>query len=163
MTESHTDPAPEDVASPAPGEPPVSEARTPVSSGVQMKRRNPAAVWPFLPLITLGIYTYVWYYKIHREMAEHDRRREIPVVGPVLVLLLLGWTLIAPLISFYNTGQRVRDAQVAAGLNPSCSPTLAAVLYFALGANALYLQIELNKVIDANPDVPQGGEVPLFV
>jgi hypothetical protein len=127
-----------------------------------MKRRNPAAVWLGLPLITLGIYTYVWYYKIHLEMAEHDRRRSIPVAGPMLVLLLLGWTVIAPIISYHNTGRRVRDAQLAAGLVPSCSPTLAWVLMFALGANTLYLQIELNKVIDSNRGVPQGSEVPLF-
>jgi Domain of unknown function (DUF4234) len=37
----------------------------PVASGLQMKRRNPLGVWLGLPLITLGIYVFVWYYKIH--------------------------------------------------------------------------------------------------
>src|SRR5215475_15155952 len=70
----------------------------PVARGLQMKRRNPLAVWIGLPLITLGIYHYVWYYKIHHEMGEFDPRRNVPDIGPVLVLLLLGWTLIAPFI-----------------------------------------------------------------
>ncbi len=50
-----------------------------------MKERNPVAVWIGLPLITLGIYFYVWYYKIHKEMAMFDRRRVVPVAGPMLV------------------------------------------------------------------------------
>lgn len=162
MTENRIDPAPEGEASTASGTPLTTGQRTPVAPGVQMRRRNPAGVWLGLPIITLGIYTYVWYYKIHLEMAEHDRRRTIPVAGPMLVLLLLGWTVIAPIISYHNTGRRVRDAQLAAGLVPSCSPTLAWVLAFAFGANTLYLQIELNKVIDCNRGVPQGTEVPLF-
>ena len=62
----------------------------PVASGLAMKTRNPFAVWIGLPLITLGIYHFVWYYKIHREMAEFDRRRSVPVAGPMLVILLLG-------------------------------------------------------------------------
>src|SRR5262245_30108493 len=51
----------------------------PVAQGLQMKERNPVAVWIGLPLITLGIYFYVWYYKIHKEMAMFDRRRVVPV------------------------------------------------------------------------------------
>ena len=41
--------------------------------------------------------------------------------GLVLVLLLLGWTVIAPLISYYRTGNRIREAQARAGHPPSCS------------------------------------------
>src|SRR3954451_5202270 len=75
---------------------PVAPARHPVADGLQMKARNPVAVWLVWPVLTLGIYHLVWYYKIHREMAEFDRRRQVPVAGPMLVLLLLSWTIIAP-------------------------------------------------------------------
>ncbi|MBJ7352444.1 MAG: DUF4234 domain-containing protein, partial [Rhodococcus sp.] len=34
----------------------------PVAQGSAMKRRNPVVVWILLPLITLGIYHFVWYY-----------------------------------------------------------------------------------------------------
>jgi hypothetical protein len=135
----------------------------PVAIGAQMKERNPFAVWIGLPLITLGVYFFVWYYKIHKEMAEFDPRREIPVVGPLLVQLLLSWTFIAPLVSFHNTGVRVRNAQIAAGLPPTCSPTLSWVLALAFSSNLLYLQLELNRVVERYPDAEPGSEVPLFV
>ena len=99
--------------------------RAPVAGGLAMKRRNPFAVWLGLPLVTLGIYSFVWYYKIHKEMAEFDRRRPISATGPLLVMIFLGWTVISPLISYHNTGGRIRNAQRAAGLTPTCSPTLS--------------------------------------
>jgi hypothetical protein len=128
-----------------------------------MKRRNPIAVWLGLPLITLGIYHLVWYYKIHKEMAEFDRRRSVPVAGPMLVLLFLSWTFIAPIVSYHNTGGRIRNAQRAAGLAATCSPTLAWLLWFVFGLNSLYLQVELNKIVDRYAGAPVGTTVPLFV
>ncbi|WAC57515.1 DUF4234 domain-containing protein [Gordonia sp. SL306] len=143
--------------------PMVAPHPVPVASGLAMKRRNPFAVWIGLPLITLGIYFYVWYYKIHKEMAEFDQRRQIPVVGPMLVMLLLGWTVIGPLISFHNAGARIRNAQASAGLPATCSPTLCWVLAFVFGTNLLYMQFELNKVVDRYAGAPPHATVPLFV
>jgi hypothetical protein len=138
-------------------------SQEPVASGLAMKRRNPLAVWIGLPLITLGIYHLVWYYKIHKEMAEFDRRRSVPVAGPMLVLLFLSWTFIAPIVSYHNTGGRIRNAQRAAGLAATCSPTLAWLLWFVFGLNSLYLQVELNKIVDRYAGAPVGTTVPLFV
>ncbi len=132
----------------------------PVATGLAMKRRNPVGVWLGLPLITLGIYSYVWYYKIHREMAEFDRRRQVPVAGPMLVLLLLGWTVVAPLVSLYNTGNRIADAQRAAGLRPTCSAGIGLLLCFVFGLVSLYYQTELNKIADTYGD-PAGVEIAL--
>jgi|NGEPerStandDraft_6_1074524.scaffolds.fasta_scaffold159765_1 Domain of unknown function (DUF4234) len=134
-----------------------------VAAGLQMQKRNPWAAWLGLPLVTLGIYHLVWYYKIHKEMAEFDRRRAIPVAGPMLVLLLLGWTVIAPLVSYHNAGKRVQNAQRAAGLPPTCSPALSWLLVFAFGANTLYLQMEINKVVDRYGGAPHAAQVPLFI
>jgi len=134
-----------------------------VGTGLAMKHRNPVAAWLGLPLITLGIYHLVWYYKIHKELAEFDRRRSIPVAGPMLVLLFLGWTIVAPLVSYHNAGARIRTAQRSAGLAPSCSPAFAWLLAFAFGLNVLYLQAELNKVVDRYASTPTGTPVPLFV
>lgn len=129
--------------------------------GLAMKRRNPVGVWLGLPLVTLGIYTYVWYYKIHREMAEFDRRRVVPVAGPMLVLLFLSWTFVAPLVSLYNTGNRIANAQRAAGLRPTCSAGIGLLLCFAFGLVSLYYQSELNKIVDAYGDAPAGSEIAL--
>jgi Domain of unknown function (DUF4234) len=134
-----------------------------VAQGLQMKRRNPFAVWLGLPLITLGIYHLVWYYKIHHEMGEFDRRRNVPATGPVLVLIFLGWTVIAPLISYYNCGHRIANAQRAAGLQPSCSGLIGVLLMFVLGLGTWYFQTELNKVHDVyGRDVRAGTAVSLY-
>ncbi len=138
-------------------------AATPVANGLAMKSRNPVGVWLGLPLITLGIYHLVWYYKIHKELAEFDRRRAVPIAGPMLVLLFLSWTFIAPIVSYHNTGKRVADAQRAAGFVPTCSPTLSWLLWFVFGLNTLYLQSELNKVAARYPGAVPGQQVPLFV
>jgi hypothetical protein len=134
----------------------------PVAQGIAMKQRHPVAAWLLWPLLTLGIYHLVWYYKIHKEMAEFDRRRAIPVAGPMLVLLFLSWTVIAPLISYYNCGNRIRQAQRSAGLHASCSAGLGTVLMLVFGLGVLYYQIELNKVVDRY-GVSEGQQVPLFV
>ncbi len=128
--------------------------------GLAMKRRNPVAVWLGLPLITLGIYGLVWYYRIHREMAEFDPRRQVPVAGPLLVLLFLGWTVVAPLVSFYNTGQRIADSQRSAGLPVTCSPVVGLLLCFVFGLQTLYYQTELNRVVDAYR-APEGTRIVL--
>lgn len=130
--------------------------------GLAMKRRNPVTVWLLWPLLTFGIYHLVWYYKIHREMAEFDRRRNVPVAGPMLVLLLLSWTLIAPLISYYNTGNRIRNAQRAAGVPDTCNPVIGLLLSFVFGAQVIYYQVELNKIVDRY-GVPEGTQVQLDV
>jgi len=129
--------------------------------GQQMKRRGPFLVWFVWPLITLGIYHYVWYYKIHREMHDFDTRRDVPVSGPVLVLIFLGWTVVAPLISYYNTGKRIADAQRSAGMAPTVSPVLGMLLMIVLGLGTLYYQAELNKITAVYGYAIPGTMVPL--
>jgi hypothetical protein len=136
-------------------------APAPVASGLAMKGRNPWLVWLVWPLITLGIYHLVWYYKIHREMAEFDRRRAVPVAGPMLILLFLSWTFIAPLISYYNCGNRIANTQRSAGLQPTCSPVVGLLLMFVFGSGTVYYQYELNRVVDVYQAEP-GSQVPLF-
>lgn len=142
----------------------VLAPRRPVAAeGLQMKARNPFGVWFLWPLLTFGIYHLVWYYKIHREMAEFDRRRQVPVAGPMLVLLLLSWTLIAPLVSYYNTGNRIRNVQRAAGLTASCSGGVGTLLMLVFGLGMFYYQSELNKVSHSYGEVtPPGTTVPLY-
>jgi hypothetical protein len=151
------------VSLPAQSQAATAADNAPVADGLAMKRRNPLAVWLGLPLITLGIYHLVWYYKIHKEMAEFDRRRAIPVAGPMLVLLFLTWTVIAPIVSYHNAGARIRNAQRSAGLAPSCSPALCWILWFVFGLNSLYMQSQLNKIVDRYAGAPTGTRVPLYV
>ncbi|MGW1813138.1 DUF4234 domain-containing protein [Streptomyces sp. NPDC002125] len=130
-------------------------------SGAAMKRRGPVAVWLGLTIITLGIYQLVWYFKIHNELQEFDRRRPLSPGGSLLVLLFLGWTVIAPLISFKNTGKAIANAQRAAGLPVTCSPAASMWLMFVFGLNVWYMQRQLNLVVDAYPGAEPGTQVTL--
>jgi hypothetical protein len=141
-----------------------NDGRPPVAHGLQMKLRNPLAAWLGLPLITLGIYHYVWYYKIHHEMGEFDRRRSVPAVGPMLVLIFLSWTIIAPLVSYFGCGKRIANAQRAAGLPVTCSPGVGVLLMILLGVGVFYYQAELNKITRSyGSSTSAGHQVPLFV
>ncbi|MFI9392153.1 DUF4234 domain-containing protein [Streptomyces bauhiniae] len=161
----HIQPATEPSRSvPMPTEGAVAPAGAPVVQrlpGLAMKRRGPVAVWLGLPLVTLGIYQLVWYYKIHKELQEFDRRRVLSPAGSLLVMIFLGWTLIAPLVSFHNTGKAIANAQRAAGLPVTCSPAASVWLTFVFGLNTWYMQRQLNRVVDAYPGVAPGTEVRL--
>ncbi|MGB2951029.1 MAG: hypothetical protein WBB62_08585 [Rhodococcus sp. (in: high G+C Gram-positive bacteria)] len=74
----------------------------------------------------------------------------------MLVVLLLGWTVIAPLISYYNTGNRIKAAQRTAGIEPTCSPVIGLLLCFVLGLQSLYYQLELNKINEHYDAAPSG-------
>ncbi|MFI9309338.1 DUF4234 domain-containing protein [Streptomyces triculaminicus] len=145
------------AAAPAPGYPQHGAAHF----GLSMKRRNAWGVWLGLPLITIGIYGLVWYYKIHKEMAEFDSRRKISPGGSLLTMIFGGYLLIPPFVSFYNTGKRIADAQRAAGLQPTCSGGLGLLLCFVLGLGSFYYQNELNKVVDRYGQIQPGTQVPL--
>ncbi|MGZ4744036.1 MAG: DUF4234 domain-containing protein [Oryzihumus sp.] len=128
--------------------------------GTMMKRRNVFAVWLGLPLITLGIYNLVWWYKVNAEMAAFDRRHPVNPAATLLAFLF-GWILvIPPYLAVYGTGQRIAERQRAAGLAPTCSPALGIVLVFVLGLHTLYYQSELNKIVDRY-GVPPGAPVSL--
>lgn len=132
----------------------------PAPVGRAMRRRRPLVAWLVLPVMTLGLAHPVWYLRIHREMAAFDPRRDEPVTGPVLVLLLFGWTLVAPLASAACTAGRVAATQRAAGLPATCRPVVAALLFCLLGAHVAYLQAQLNRVVDAYGAEP-GSRVAL--
>jgi uncharacterized membrane protein len=125
------------------------------------KHRNIVLVWLVWPLITLGIYHLVWYYKINREARDFDRRIEVsPVVA--LLALAIGWVIIIPpFVSMYRTGERIAAMQRAAGLPGSCSGLIGLVLMFVLGLNSLYYQNELNQIWKHYGDPPEGAVVPL--
>lgn len=79
----------------------------------------------------------------------------------MLVLLLLGWTVIAPLVSYYNTGNRIKNAQRAAGVEPTCSAVVGLLLCFVFGLQSLYYQVQLNKINEHYGHAQPGTVVPL--
>ena len=162
------------LSAPAPGQPPVAPASArpdhasrlarpalvpdtpaeltapaPRGYGIQMKRRSPAGVW-LLALCTLGGYGLVWWYLIHAELREFDRRRHVSPVFELLSVSLLSWTIILPFMSVGSLAGRIRLAQSAAGLQQECSGSAGIGLAVAFGTHMIYYQRKLNGIIDAN-------------
>jgi len=128
----------------------------------QMKKRNPWLVWLVWPILTLGIYHFVWYYKIHEEMLRLDPRQPINPSGSLLTILF-GWIIIVPpFVSYFNTGKRIATAQRSAGLPVTANPWIGLALVFVFGLSTLYYQFELNKVVD-HLGVAEGEKVSLAV
>ncbi|GGP98711.1 hypothetical protein BKA00_005776 [Actinomadura coerulea] len=116
------------------------------------KRRNPVLTWLVWPLITLGIYYFVWWYKINREARDSGVE-----VNPGLALLavLVGWIIIVPpYVSIFRTGERIARMQDSAYRRPSCNGWIGLILSFFFGLHALYYQIELNRVWDYRAQAP---------
>jgi len=94
------------------------------------KTRNAGAVI-LLSFITFGIYTIIWYYRINKEIKEHDRKQNF---SP-------GWATVAfccpivNLVSAYNTADRIKRMQKADGSQDLISPgaALVWVLVFGIG------------------------------
>ncbi len=110
------------------------------------KTRNVILVWLVWPILTLGIYFFVWWYKINREARDFDSRIE---VNPTLSMLavLIGWIIIIPpFITAYTTGERIGQMQEAAGMERTCIGWIGLILSFFFNLEALYYQLELNKI-----------------
>lgn len=149
----------------SPAQAPAAPIQEPVTHGLQMKRRNPWAVW-LLSLVTLGIYGLVWWYKIHAEMARYDPRQRIEPVVSFLAMFLGPLIIIPPFWSAAAEGGRISRAQETAGLRATCSGALGLLLYILFFTIAIYYQSELNQIIDSyredNGEVmDEGSRVPL--
>jgi hypothetical protein len=127
------------------------------------KTRNIWLTWLIWPLITLGIYHFVWYYKINREARDFDEHID---VKPELSLLavLIGWIIIVPpFVSIYRTGERIAQMQEDAGMERSCSGVIGLVLAFFAGLYSLYYQYELNRIWARLGNPQEGSLVALPV
>jgi Domain of unknown function (DUF4234) len=117
-------------------------------SGTTVKIRNPFLVFVW-SLVTLGIYYFVWYYKINRELRDASDVNVSP--GVALLAVTIGWLVIVPpFVSWYRTFERIVQAQHSAGVTTEASPILGFILFviavFFLPVEVIYAQDELNRV-----------------
>jgi Domain of unknown function (DUF4234) len=115
----------------------------------EVKVRSPWAA-ALLPLITLGIYHFVWWYKINKELKAFGESRGYDLGrNPTNSLLALfpGFIIIIPpLVSYWRGTKRVQGAQALVGREP-VNGWIALVLYLFIGiAFPAYLQVGLNGV-----------------
>lgn len=134
-----------------------------VVSGRAGKPRNIFLVWLVWPLITLGIYHFVWYYKVNREARDFDERIEVDPMLSVLAVTV-GWLVIVPpFVSVYNTGLRIARMQKSAGMQPTCNPWIGLILGILAGLHSLYYQHELNQIWAHYGNPVEGEQVALAV
>ena len=125
-------------------------------TGSTAKTRDPLGV-ALLTLVTLGVYFFVWYYKVNREMSELGRARGTDELGDnpgnSLLAVTLGALIIVPaVVSLYNTFLRTQAASRLMGVEPLNGwIALALCLFIGIGFPA-YLQSGLNKVWGAQTD-----------
>jgi hypothetical protein len=115
----------------------MAEEVTIGATGERAKLRNPVAV-ALLPIVTLGIYSIVWYYKINKELAAIGRDRgkseelgDNPV-NSVLAVTVGAIVIVPAIISIVNTFKRIQAAQRLAGVEP-LNGTVAVILALFTG------------------------------
>jgi ACR3 family arsenite efflux pump ArsB len=124
--------------------------------GQQVKKRNPLGVLG-LDLITIGIYFFVWYYKINDELRRVEKDDTISPMRS-LMAMIFGWLIIVPpFLAMWNTAKHVRALEQRKGLQQTLEPALTIVILLIFApANTTYVQSHLNSAWDAavSPAVP---------
>jgi hypothetical protein len=117
--------------------------------GQQYKKRNPQGVLG-LSFVTLGIYFFVWYYKINDEIRRSENDETISPTRS-LMAMTFGWLIIVPpFIAMYNTAKHVQAMETRLGIQQTLEPalTIALLVLFSLG-NGVYVQEHLNRGWDS--------------
>jgi hypothetical protein len=129
----------------------------------RVKIRSPWAA-ALLPLITLGIYHLVWWYRINREMRDYGKAKGYDLgQNPTNSVLALfpGVLIIVPaLVTYWRGTKRVMGASRLAGQEP-LNGWIAIVLYLLI-APALwaYIQVSLNHAWETEADPIEGQPAP---
>src|ERR1022692_374742 len=108
------------------------------------KKRNVFAVWLGLPLITLGIYSFVWIYKVNDEARRFLGDNSIRPALSVLAFIPGALLIIPPFIAIYRLGTRIARMEAAAGSPSRAEPVVGLVLGFVFSLYSLYYQDHLN-------------------
>ena len=129
----------------------------------EVKIRSPWAV-ALLPIITLGIYHLVWWYRINRELRDYGMAKGYDLgqnpTNSVLALFPGGLIVVPALITYWRGTKRVMGASRLAGNEP-LSGWIAIILYFLLSPGLwAYIQVSLNDIWRQEAEALPGQELP---
>ncbi len=129
----------------------------------EVKVRSPWAV-ALLPIITLGIYHLVWWYKINKELKAYGAAKGYDLgqnpTNSLLALFPGGFIIVPALITYWRGTKRAQGAAKIAGKEP-VNGWLCIVLYLVISIGFwAYIQSSLNKVWEAEAEPLVGGEAP---
>lgn len=129
----------------------------------EVKVRNPWAV-ALLPIITLGIYHLVWWYRINKELKAYGEAKGYDLgqnpVNSLLALFPGGIIIVPALVSYWRGTKRVQGASKIAGREP-VSGWISLVLYLIIApAFWAYLQVSLNNIWEQEAKAAPGQAIP---
>ena len=123
-------------------------AQTVVIGNQTYKKRNIVGVWLGLPLITLGIYSYFWIYKVNDEARRFLQDDSIQPALSVLAFIPGVILVIPPFVTIYRTGRRIARMEEVSGSPSRASGGLGLLLAFIFTLYPLYYQSHLNGLWD---------------
>jgi hypothetical protein len=122
----------------------------------QVKHRSPWAA-ALLPIVTLGIYHLVWWYRVNRELRDFGRARGYDLgqnpTNSLLALFPGGLIIVPALVSYWRGTERMQAAARVGGQEP-LNGWIALVLFVVISPVLwAYMQSELNKLwrVEAEP------------
>jgi hypothetical protein len=129
----------------------------------EVKVRSPWAV-ALLPIITLGIYHFVWWYRVNRELRDYGKAKGYDLgqnpTNSLLALIPGGIIIVPALVTYWRGTKRVMGASRIAGKEPP-SGWIAIILYLLLSPGFwAYLQVSLNEVWRQEAEALPGQELP---
>src|SRR5262245_23782134 len=126
----------------------------------EVKVRSPWAV-ALLPYITLGIYHWVWWYKINKELKEYGEAKGYDLgrnpTNSVLALIPGFLIIIPPFVTYWRGTKRIMGAAKVASKEP-VNGWISIILFILLSpAFFAYLQVSLNHIWEQEAD-PLAGQ-----
>lgn len=129
----------------------------------KVKIRSPWAV-ALLPIITLGIYHLVWWYRINRELRDYGQARGYDLgqspTNSLLALFPGGIIIVPALITYWRGTVRVQGAARLGGHEP-VNGWIVLILYLFLAPGMwAYMQSSLNALWRSEADPMPGQPAP---
>lgn len=129
----------------------------------EVKVRSPWAV-ALLPIITLGIYHLVWWYKINKELKAYGEAKGFDLgrspVNSLLALFPGGIIVIPALVTYWRGAKRVQGAARVGGQEP-INGWIALILYLLISPGMwAYLQVSLNHLWEQEAEALSGQPTP---
>jgi hypothetical protein len=129
----------------------------------EVKHRSPWAA-ALLPIITLGIYHLVWWYKINKELKEYGEAKGYDLgqnpTNSVLALFPGGIIIVPALITYWRGTKRVMGAGRLAGQEP-INGWIALLLYIFIAPGLwAYQQVALNNIWAQEAEPLEGQAAP---
>ena len=132
-------------------------------SRAAVKVRSPWAA-ALLPIVTLGIYHLVWWYRINRELRDYGKAKGYDLgqnpTNSVLALFPGSLIIVPALITYWRGTKRVMGASQLAGKEP-LSGWIAIILYLLIAPGLwAYIQVSLNDIWRQEAEAMAGQELP---